>query len=68
MEKGAAYVAEEGYTFPVYFDTNMEGAANYGVTGIPVTYFIDAEGNFVAYYQRAMTAQILQQGIDIRLG
>ena len=68
VEKGAAYVAEEGYTFPVYFDTNMEGAANYGVTGIPVTYFIDAEGNFVAYYQRAMTAQILQQGIDILLG
>ena len=68
VEKGAAYVAEEGYTFPVYFDTDMEGAANYGVTGIPVTYFIDAEGNFVAYYQRAMTAQILQQGIDMLLG
>ena len=67
VEMGAAYIAEQGYTFPVYFDTDVEGAMNYGVTGIPVTYFIDAEGNFVAYYQSAMTAEILQQGIDMLL-
>jgi len=68
VEKGAAYIAEQGYTFPVYFDSDVEGAMNYGVTGIPVTYFIDAEGNFVAYYQSAMSAEILQQGIDMLLG
>lgn len=67
VEKASAYVAQEGYTFPVYFDTAMEGAYAYSVTGIPVTYFIDAEGNFVAYYQSAMTAEILQQGIDMLL-
>ena len=68
VESGSAYIAEQGYTFPVYYDTDMEGAMNYGVTGIPVTYFIDAEGNFVAYYQSAMSAEILQQGIDMLLG
>ena len=67
VEKASAYVAQEGYTFPVYFDTAMEGTYAYSVTGIPVTYFIDAEGNFVAYYQSAMTAEILQQGIDMLL-
>ena len=67
VEKASAYIAEQGYTFPVYFDTDMEGAYGYGVTGIPVTYFIDAEGNFVAYYQSAMSAEILQQGISMLL-
>ena len=67
VEKASTYIAEQGYTFPVYFDTAMEGAYGYSVTGIPVTYFIDAEGNFVAYYQSAMSADILQQGIDMLL-
>ena len=63
QEKAAAYIAEQGYTFPVYFDLDMEGAYRYSVTGIPVTYFIDAQGNMAAYYQSAMSAEILQQGI-----
>jgi len=67
VEKASAYIKENAYTFPVYFDSDMEGAYAYGVTGIPVTYFIDAEGNFVAYYQSAMSASILQQGIDMLL-
>ena len=65
VEKAAGYIAEQGYTFPVYFDSDMAGASAYGVTGIPVTYFIDAEGTFAAYYQGAMPAEVLQQGIDL---
>jgi thiol-disulfide isomerase/thioredoxin len=68
VEKASAYIAENGYTFPVYFDTDMEGAYAYGVTGIPVTYFIDAEGNLVTYYQRTMSANILQQAVNMLLG
>ncbi len=67
VESGSAYIAQQGYTFPVYYDTEMEGAMAYGVSGIPVTYFIDAEGNFAAYYQSAMSESILQQGIDLLL-
>ena len=65
VEAGAGYIAQQGYTFPVYFDSDLEGAAAYGVTGIPVTYFIDEEGLFVAYYQGAMSQEILQQRIDL---
>ena len=36
------------YTFPVYYDTNMECAYGYGVTGIPMTFFIDKNGNIVS--------------------
>lgn len=67
VESASAYIAEEGFTFPVYYDTAIEGAMAYGVSGIPVTYFIDAEGNLVAYYQSAMSESILQQGIDMLL-
>ena len=67
VEKASAFIKEQGYTFPVFYDTAMEGAYTYGVSGIPVTYFINAEGVFVAYYQGAMTADILQQGMDMLL-
>ena len=67
VEKASAFIKEQGYTFPVFYDTAMEGAYAYGVSGIPVTYFINSEGVFVAYYQGAMSADILQQGIDMLL-
>ena len=67
VEKASAFISEKGYTFPVYFDSDREGAYAYSVSSIPVTYFIDDEGNYAAYYQGAMSADILQQGIDLLL-
>ena len=67
VESASAYITEQGFTFPVYYDTDVDAAMQYGVSGIPITYFIDAEGYFVAYYQSAMSADILQQGIDMLL-
>lgn len=43
-----AVLTENGYTFPVYYDTNAECAYGYGVTGIPMTLFIDANGSIVS--------------------
>lgn len=37
-----------GYSFPVYYDTLAECAYGYGVTGIPMTFFIDKNGNLVS--------------------
>ena len=65
VKSASSYIESQGYTFPVYYDTAMGGAFAYGVNAIPVTYFIDADGNLVAYYQGAMTAEILQQGISM---
>ncbi len=64
VEDAKAFIADAGYTFPVYFDTTSMGAYTYGATSIPLTFFIDANGDLVAYYRSAMTADILQQGID----
>ena len=37
----------------------------YGVTALPTTYFLDAEGNLVAWAQGAINEQTLQQGLDM---
>jgi len=68
VESASSYIASQGYTFPVYYDTDMEGAYAYGVNAVPVSYFIDSDGNFVAWAQGALSADMLQQGIDMLLG
>lgn len=67
VDKASKHVADEGYTFPVFYDVEQEAAYTYGVTAMPTTYFIDAEGNFVAYGQGALDADTLQKGIDMLL-
>ena len=68
VESASAFIAEKGYTFPVYYDTDIDAAMHYGVSAVPVSYFIDAEGRFVAWAQGAMDADMLQQGMDMLLG
>jgi len=68
VESASAFLEEKGYTFPVYYDTDIDAAMKYGVSAVPVSYFIDAEGNFVAWAQGALTADMLQQGMDMLLG
>ena len=67
VESAAGYIDSQGYTFPIYFDTTYSAAMAYGVSGVPVTYFIDAEGNLVAWGQGALNAQALAQGIGMIL-
>ena len=68
VESASAFIAEKGYTFPVYYDTDIDAAVKYGVSAVPVSYFIDAEGYFVAWAQGALSADMLQQGMDLLLG
>lgn len=68
VESASAFIEEKGYTFPVYYDTDIDAAAKYGVSAVPVSYFINAEGRFVAWAQGAMDADMLQQGMDMVLG
>jgi len=68
VESASAFIEEKGYSFPVYYDTDIDAAAKYGVSAVPVSYFIDAEGYFVAWAQGALSADMLQQGMDMLLG
>jgi thiol-disulfide isomerase/thioredoxin len=67
VETASGFVTDQGYTFPVFYDTQMEGAIAYGVNSVPVTYFIDAEGNLIARGMGALTADVLQKGMDMLL-
>ena len=62
-----AFLDEQGYAFPVYFDLDLEAASAYGVYGIPVTYFVDAEGRAVAQARSAISAEVLEKGIGMIL-
>lgn len=67
VEKASAFVADRGFTFPVYYDTELQATSAYNTSGLPVTYFLDAEGYFVAWQQGMLSAESLQKGIDILL-
>ena len=67
VDKASSYIEDEGFTFPVYYDTDMDAANAYQVTSLPITFFVDAEGNHVAYRRGALTAELLQAGIDLLL-
>lgn len=67
METASAYIAKEGFTFPVYYDTNSLAAIFYGIRSIPATFFIDAEGYIVTYVDTAISKDALQQGIEMIL-
>ena len=65
VDTAKQFVTDSGYTFPVYYDTEYSAIYAYGVNAFPTTFFIDAEGNLVAYGQGAMSGETLQTGIDM---
>ena len=67
QEAGETYIQEEGYTFPVYFDTEQNAVYTYGISAFPTTYFIDADGNLVARGMGQLSEEALQQGLDMIL-
>lgn len=64
-ELADAFIQSEGYSLPVYYDVNQDGAYTYGVYSLPTTYFIDSQGNLVAYAQGAIDMDTLKKGIDM---
>jgi thiol-disulfide isomerase/thioredoxin len=64
-ETGARYVEEQGFSFPVYFDTEQEAANAYGISSVPTTLFIDKDGYIVTGVQGAIDAKTLRKGIEM---
>ena len=59
------FIEQEGYTFPVFYDTAYDAANAYEVYSLPTTYFIDADGYLIANAIGAINAATLQIGIDM---
>ena len=58
-------IEELGYTFPVFYDTDGMAASVYGASSLPMTIFIDENGDLVTYAVGALNKEQLQQGIDM---
>jgi thiol-disulfide isomerase/thioredoxin len=61
----SAFIAEQGYQFPVFYDTTGSAAMTYGAYSLPTTFFIDTQGHAIAQAVGAIDADTLQQGIDM---
>lgn len=62
---GKKYIENNGFTFPVYFDTEYSASNAYGVSGIPATFFIDADGNVVSQANGMLDRGSLESGIKM---
>ena len=59
------FIKNEGYTFPVLYDINGEAGYVYQAQSLPMTIFIDENGNMVTYGVGALDKETLQRGIDM---
>ena len=64
VQSASKFIEKEGYTFPVFYDTDLEASTLYGASALPTTFFIDQDGNAIAYAMGALSAEKLQIGID----
>ncbi len=65
VDTAASFIQEQGYTFPVFYDTQSEASMAYGAYSLPMTFFINEEGHVAAYARGAISEDILRQGIDM---
>ena len=55
------FVDENGYSFPLFFDSYGEGAQGYDITAIPFTVAINAHGQIVTTHLGSMSEQELAE-------
>jgi len=65
LASAKTYIAEKGYTFDVFFDTEQEAVNAYHVSSLPVTYFIDKNGDLVTYGRGMLDRATLEKGIEM---
>ena len=65
LAEAKAFIESSGYTFPVFYDTKDSASMAYGVSSLPTTYFIDAQGRAVAQATGAISKELLLKGIGM---
>ena len=60
----AAFMEENGYTYPVLMDESMEMFSEYGISAFPTTFMINKEGKVYGYVPGQMTEDIMRSIID----
>ena len=67
-ETALNFVDQQGYTFPIYFDSLSSAASAYSINSIPMTLFINADGSLYAQRIGGMTESDLRQNIKAIVG
>ncbi len=67
VEKGKAFMADNNYNLPTFFDTEREAAFKYGIRSIPTTLFINPDGTVEAGIEGGINEATLRQGVDLIL-
>lgn len=64
VEKAREYIDEQGYTFPVYYDTGLEAYTAYSLNAIPRTMIILNAGTVFRDFKGAMSKTTLYSMIE----
>lgn len=64
IDSATKFYDESGYSFPIYFDTELSAAAAYSVYTIPVTYIIDTQGNICGYGNGMVSYDAMKTALD----
>ena len=64
VDSAKAYIQQEKYEFPIFFDTQQEALRAYGVSSFPQTIFIDKDGNIVSHRIGMLTKDSLEMEIE----
>ena len=67
VESASAFVSDNGYAFPVYYDCDLDAAYTYGVSSIPMTVLVGADGNLVGAQIGVLTEEQLRVILDTEL-
>ena len=65
FEIAKKFIDSSDYSFPVFYDLDLNAAITYGAYSLPTTYFIDADGYAITMATGAISADLLQTGIDM---
>ena len=60
----AAFLEENGYTYPVVMDDTGALFYQYGISAYPTTFMIDTEGNVFGYVQGAVSREVMDDIIQ----
>ena len=63
-QKASAFISDNGYTFPVYFDRDLSAYSAYNLTSIPRTLIILADGTLMYEHVGAMDRITLTSKIE----
>ncbi len=63
-EEAQSFIAKQGKAAPILLDPGLKTSINYGVSGVPETFFINKEGTILYKQSGVLTSDILEWQLD----